>query len=91
MTTGTEHIPEPYRSAHKFSSNHKQLLLAKSKVGCFYCYRVFSPHTIEEWIDDDTTAICPHCSVDSVIPQTDAFFLTSMNLYWFAVPDELVP
>lgn len=82
---GTEHIPEPYRSAHKLSSNHKQLLMAQSKVGCFYCYQVYPPATIEEWIDDDTTAICPFCSVDSVLPRTDHYFLAKMKHYWFAV------
>jgi hypothetical protein len=44
---------------------------------------------ILEWTDDDQTALCPNCGIDSVIgdktdyPVTDLDFLKQMNTFWF--------
>ena len=51
-----------------------------------YC---FKPADILEWTDDDQTALCPNCGIDSVIgdksgyPVTDLDFLKQMHTYWF--------
>lgn len=81
-------IPEPYRSAHKESFRSREKLLASRWVGCFYCLMIFAPKSIKEWIDDDQTALCPICSIDSVLPLTaeqfDSDFLEQMRRHWFA-------
>ena len=60
--------------------------------GCFYCLRTFPPTAISEWVDEHnsygTTALCPHCGIDSVIPQQPDHLLSpdllaAMHAYWF--------
>ena len=81
-------------TAHKFCSNHKPELEKDSVCGCFCCLEIFDPNEITEWIIEDTaidwrgTAICPYCSVDSVIGESSGYpitkeFLGKMNKHWF--------
>jgi len=35
--------------------------------GCYYCCRVFDSAAILEWCDEETTALCPYCGVDSIL------------------------
>lgn len=91
--TDESEIPEPYRSAHKECSQHRQQLLASRWAGCFYCLQIFAPMTVRDWIDDDQTALCPVCGIDSVMPLTaEQFeseeFLPKMRAYWFAPTPE---
>jgi hypothetical protein len=52
---------------------------------------VFEPRAIVKWIDDedDVTAKCPECGIDSVIgdasgfPADDPVFLRAMKRRWF--------
>jgi hypothetical protein len=51
------------------SFNRKQLLVSEMAV-CYYCFKQFNPSEVLEWCDGDQpgqTAICPYCSVDSVV------------------------
>lgn len=63
-------------------------MLASKLCACFYCGQSFRPDEIAEWIDNDQTAICPKCGIDSVIGSAAGFpltkeFLDEMNKYWF--------
>ncbi len=79
--------------AHKGCSNHRKVVLAAERCGCFHCCAEFEPGAITDWVDpasDDmqagTTALCPRCGIDSVIPLEpgmDARFLQRMKEYWF--------
>lgn len=75
--------------AHKHSANHRAEIEASSLCGCFYCCATFKPAEIEEWVDDDRTALCPRCGIDSIIgdasgfPVTAVDFLERMSRYWF--------
>jgi hypothetical protein len=56
--------------------------------GCFFCKKTLPPNKIVEWTDDDQTAICPVCGVDSVIGdgsglQMTKASLTEMRIAWF--------
>jgi len=68
---------------------HREEVLKSGDCGCFYCLSVFKPIDISEWVDDDQTALCPNCGVDSVIgdksgyPVTDINFLEQMHTFWF--------
>lgn len=79
---------------HKFSSNHKKYI-EKSKIcGCFYCLFMFNSTDITEWIDDGQTALCPKCSIDSVLPDSCGLgisldFLIDMHYKWFNVDDKI--
>lgn len=41
--------------------------------GCFYCFSTFEPVAIHQWLDDSSTAVCPHCGMDSVIGSVSGF------------------
>ena len=88
--------------AHMHSSVHRTELNASSICGCFYCLSTFAPTKVTEWVDYPpdtpeekeaelgTTALCPHCGVDSVIGDASGFpitkeFLTQMKSYWFSL------
>ena len=96
-----------YITAHKYCSNHGDMLKNDRICGCFYCLQIFSPSVIERWIrhkkptgkdingninqwiyDENETAFCPYCGVDSVIGESSGYhitkeFLEEMNQYWF--------
>lgn len=90
--------------AHKYCTNHGDALKKDNICGCFYCLKIFSPSVIEKWVrhkkpidgrnterwiyDENETAFCPFCGVDSVIGESSGYpitreFLTEMNRYWF--------
>lgn len=78
-----------YIDAHKFSINNKEQLLKDKKCGCFYCLKIFDPKEITDWLTDSVgTAICPYCSIDSIIGEYSGYpvtkeFLKKMHKYWF--------
>jgi hypothetical protein len=75
-------------SLHRQSANHRKAVLDAALCGCFYCERTFEPSAILDWVDDGKCALCPHCGIDSVVPETPVSKLTpdllrDMNAYWF--------
>ena len=77
-----------YESSHGHSINNKVEIEISKECVCFYCARRFAPASIVEWTDGGQTAICPHCSIDSVIGdaapyQLDAAFIAGMAKRWF--------
>lgn len=74
--------------AHKESSNHRNILRNSDLCGCFYCLDTFVYKNIEDWCDNESTALCPNCGIDSVIGSASGFsvtedFLCAMKKYWF--------
>ena len=74
--------------AHRHSIRHREEILASALCGCFYCCKIFPPSEIETWVDDEQTAICPYCPVDSVIGSASGYpitveFLQRMKAHWF--------
>ena len=60
------------QAAHRHSSNHRKELERSEICGCFCCCRTFTAAAVEEWVDEDGTAICPYCSVNwSSAPRRD--------------------
>ena len=51
-------------AAHRTSSNHRELLRESEQCGCFYCQDVFDYKNINDWCDNEKTALCPSCGVD---------------------------
>lgn len=70
------------KAIHKFSSQHRELIEASDRAGCFYCGQEFAPSEIVDWVDlppgsdvaledelaHGVTALCPRCGIDSVLP-----------------------
>jgi hypothetical protein len=74
--------------AHGFSSYHRNELLKDEKCGCFYCLKIFHPSEITDWCDNENTAICPYCGIDSILGSSSGFpmtesFLKGMHKAWF--------
>lgn len=84
-------------AAHNMARFNRATLAKDSICGCFYCLKVFSPSEIEEWCsemeeDEEVTAICPYCGIDSVIGKNSGFpisqdFLKTMQQRWFGKED----
>ncbi|BAI83994.2 DUF4935 domain-containing protein [Bacillus subtilis subsp. natto] len=75
--------------AHTFSIHNKTYLEKVNRCGCFHCLEIFSPDEIFEWIDNEDTALCPYCGIDSVIGESDVLhiteeFLKGMRKRWFS-------
>jgi NAD-dependent SIR2 family protein deacetylase len=67
---------------------HRAELGKSDLCGCFYCMATFSFSMIQEWIDQEQTALCPECEIDSVIGSASGFpitkeFLERMHAHWF--------
>ena len=72
------------KQLHKKSINHKDEILESAKCGCFHCKTFFKPQLIDTWVDNGNTALCPHCNIDSVIPNADVLNVTDdvLNLMY---------
>ena len=69
---------------HLRSSTHREEIQTASECSCFHCLQTFPTTEIAEWIDENTTALCPGCGVDAVLPgQIEAGTLQAMHAYWF--------
>jgi hypothetical protein len=85
----TTYLQDIITASHKHTVRHKTEILESDTCGCFYCVTIFHPKDINKWTDDEQTALCPNCGIDSVIgeksgyPITDLDYLKQMNSYWF--------
>lgn len=74
------------KDLHRKSSDHRKTLEAMERAACFYCLRRFPAKDIKKWVGRKERALCPHCEIDSVLPDdgtiTDAM-LSEMEHYWF--------
>jgi len=83
-------------AAHNVTSKHRELMLQSLRCGCCYCLRVFPTSELGTesgiaggWVDNGTTAICPYCCVDCLIPEASGYplipeFLQEMHRKWFS-------
>ena len=69
-----------YLEAHRFSSRNRKSLEKDHICGCFHCTKIFSPTEITEWIEDEDTALCPYCGMDSVIGESSGISMTEQFL-----------
>jgi hypothetical protein len=79
---------------HRKSLSNKAALAASPLAGCFSCLRTFPPSAITLWARsgpshdvEKTCAVCPFCSVDSVLASADVELtdetLLAMQRRWF--------
>ena len=76
------------QNAPKYDMRNRVSIDESEVCGCYHCCNTFSKLDIIEWTDGQQTAICPHCSIDSVIAQSfgvplDEEHLLAMHNYWF--------
>lgn len=82
--------------AHHFCTKNREQLAQSDLCGCFFCLRIYQPDLITDWAyetNGETTAICPFCGIDAVIPSAAGYpltpeFLEKMKAHWFKPVDE---
>ena len=83
----------PYVKAHDHAE-YQQEILKSDICGCFHCLKTFTPDKIDQWHGEgiegvEPLALCPECSIDSVIGSASGFpiekeFLSKMHVFWFS-------
>ena len=78
-----------YVAAREHASRHRPELEASDRCGCFSCFRTFATTTIRAWVDNNQTALCPHCGLDSVLGSASPYqlsdaFLRRMHQHHFS-------
>lgn len=71
---------EALKDAHLYTAHNREALDASAECGCCCCERIFATADIEDWADAGTTAICPHCGTDAVIPNVKGIVKVSPTL-----------
>lgn len=77
------------KEASKFSIRNKEQLLKSKIAGCYCCCEIYDVSEIKEWTDVGVTALCPKCSVDSVLGDGSPYkiekeTLQELKKYWFS-------
>ena len=76
---------------HGFSARNRAWLGSSDRAACFHCLSEYPASAVAEWVDDGQTALCPVCSIDSVLPGAvaptdDPLLLQAMHDRWFSIP-----
>jgi len=86
----TKFVPTSLHLNHQISIWNRPDIEASKMAGCFGCLKAFPANEVVDWCDEDgTTALCPYCGIDSVMP--DAVIanaaipdlLEKMHDHWF--------
>lgn len=72
------------------SFNNRSALARSAVAGCYSCLGSFLPREVVSWAHEATTAVCPLCEADTVLPGvTDARSLLSAREALYG--DETIP
>ena len=86
------------KEVHHYCAGHRHMIERAASCGCFYCGAIFEAKEVALWCDDPeqgvsetagTTAICPRCGIDSVLPDNipgvtlNPELLEAMREHWF--------
>jgi hypothetical protein len=77
-----------HTQSHRYGALHRAELEASTVCGYFYCFAAFALSEVTQWIDNNQTALCPKCEIDSVIGSASGYpitrdFLMRMHEHWF--------
>ncbi len=64
------------REIYKHSARNRQEIEKSVRCGCFSCGRIFDASEVEDYIDNEETALCPYCDIDAVVGDTGGFVLS---------------
>ena len=75
-TYHSEHFSRVVQEIHRYVGNVYKLTFFNrdeiqngTTVFCLFCKQIYPSHEVCCYCDDNMTAICPHCEMDTVIPQ----------------------
>ena len=71
-----------------YATTNKEELKRSQMAGCYYCCRVFRASEVVDFLAEENTAVCPKCGIDSVLPDTAGYPLTTevlqeLHRHWF--------
>ncbi|MEK9156816.1 MAG: hypothetical protein AAB448_01615 [Patescibacteria group bacterium] len=68
--------------AIKHATNNEDAIRRSKNVGCYYCLKVYPATEItpDDFMPIERTAMCPHCSIDAVLPDVSGFELDKDTL-----------
>ncbi len=64
------------REIHMHSARNRQEIERSSQCGCFSCGRIFDASEVEDYIDNEETALCPYCDIDAVVGDASGVVLS---------------
>lgn len=78
------------KKAPMYSFKNKEAVSASQICGCYNCLNIINTNDIEFWTDDDETALCPNCTLDTLIAesfqvQLDKETLQKIRDHWFKI------
>lgn len=81
-------MEEYIRKAPMYAFKNKEAVGASQICGCFNCLQIINVSDIEFWTDDDETALCPNCTLDTLIAESlnvplDEETLKKIRDHWF--------
>lgn len=59
---------ELLEKASELSFKNREMVEKSGQCGCYYCCKIYDAKLVWEYVDDDKTALCPMCYIDSVLP-----------------------
>ena len=79
---------EEIKGAIDFATSNREMLEKSSKAGCYYCMKIYDASEVTDFLEQEETALCPKCGIDSVLPSSSPYELTAENLsklyrFWF--------
>lgn len=90
----TETLEEKVNRATTLSIHNRDQIKPDTKCGCYFCLQICNGSDIVEWGDkENDTALCPHCGIDSLMPNTTfPPILEAAHEKWFtgAVPISVI-
>jgi hypothetical protein len=84
-------INNTFEAVHRHCTAHKDELRWSKIAGCFYCTSVFPATAVTQFLENERTALCLECMIDSVLGDATGFpiapdFVAEMHQYWFERP-----
>lgn len=68
----------------KLAFKNRSIIETEANCWCYHCVKSISRDQIREWTDSGETAICPLCSVDSILPgNLDKSLVQRIHDFWF--------
>lgn len=76
------------KTIHDHSFKNRKEITESTKVTCLFCGKTYGANKIKEWVDDEQTAVCPYCGVDSIVGDKSGYkfsreLLAELHKYWF--------
>jgi hypothetical protein len=84
-------INDRLEAAHRHCTANEDALRQSKVAGCFYCNSVFPAIEVTQFLENERTALCPECMIDSVLGDASGLpisptFLAEMHQYWIERP-----